>query len=148
VSLDPQDNIILPVQTPFEAEGTSMLKGNFFNAAANNDAFIYHAGMEEETTFTRDALRAFGYNSDDPYNPIGFYRFGGSTLGGNKAFIVLDEGSTAANIVIGDFGTIDGLRMVKANNTADGPLYDLQGRRVQHPTHGVYIQNGKKIVVR
>ena len=148
VSLDPQDNIILPVQTPFETEGTSMLKGNFFNAAANNDAFIYHAGMEEETTFTRDALRAFGYNSDDPYNPIGFYRFGGSTLGGNKAFIVLDEGSTAANIVIGDFGTIDGLRVVKATDTTDGPLYDLQGRRVQHPTHGVYIQNGKKIVVR
>ena len=84
-----------------------MLKGNFFNAAANNDAFIYHAGMEEESTFTREALRAFGYNSDDPYNPIGFYRFGGSTLGGNKAFIVLDEGSSAANIVIGDFGAID-----------------------------------------
>ena len=25
-------------------------------------------------------------------------------------------------------------------------IYDLQGRRVQHPTHGIYIINGKKII--
>ena len=27
-------------------------------------------------------------------------------------------------------------------------IYDLQGRRVEHPTHGIYIRNGKKYVVR
>ena len=25
-------------------------------------------------------------------------------------------------------------------------IYDLQGRRVAHPSHGIYIINGKKVV--
>ena len=32
--------------------------------------------------------------------------------------------------------------------TDDGMYYDLQGRRVSHPTKGVYILNGKKIIVK
>ena len=29
---------------------------------------------------------------------------------------------------------------------ADGTIYDLQGRKVQHQHHGIYIQNGRKIL--
>jgi len=32
--------------------------------------------------------------------------------------------------------------------TANDALYDLQGRRVSKPTQGVYIRNGKKIVIK
>ena len=28
------------------------------------------------------------------------------------------------------------------------PIYDLQGRRVMNPTKGLYIQNGKKAIVK
>lgn len=28
----------------------------------------------------------------------------------------------------------------------DNVIYDLQGRRVLNPTHGIYIINGKKVV--
>ena len=28
------------------------------------------------------------------------------------------------------------------------PIYDLQGRRVSNPQHGVYIVNGKKFVIK
>ena len=31
---------------------------------------------------------------------------------------------------------------------ADGVYYDLSGRRVAHPSRGIYIQNGKKVLVR
>ena len=31
------------------------------------------------------------------------------------------------------------------NGTAEGAIYDLQGRRVSHPTKGIYIVNGKKV---
>ena len=31
---------------------------------------------------------------------------------------------------------------------ADGPIYNLQGMRVDRVTKGVYIQNGKKILVK
>jgi nucleoside-diphosphate-sugar epimerase len=30
----------------------------------------------------------------------------------------------------------------------DGQIYDLQGRKVQQPVRGIYVQNGKKIVVK
>lgn len=29
----------------------------------------------------------------------------------------------------------------------DGPIYDLSGRVVKNPQRGIYIQNGKKIVI-
>ena len=33
-------------------------------------------------------------------------------------------------------------------SVGDGYYYDLQGRRVLNPTRGIYIHNGKKIVVK
>ncbi len=30
----------------------------------------------------------------------------------------------------------------------DAPIYDLQGRLVENPTKGIYIKNGKKIIIR
>ena len=32
------------------------------------------------------------------------------------------------------------------NETMDNAVYDLSGRRVQNPKHGLYIQNGKKLI--
>ena len=34
------------------------------------------------------------------------------------------------------------------NETVTTPIYDLSGRRITQPTSGVYIKNGKKIVVK
>ena len=33
-------------------------------------------------------------------------------------------------------------------NAQDNAIYDLQGRRVQYPTRGIYIRNGKKIFIK
>ena len=42
-----------------------------------------------------------------------------------------------------------GIAEVKADNSADGPVYDLQGRRVSTlRPNGVYIRNGKKFIVK
>ena len=30
----------------------------------------------------------------------------------------------------------------------DGQIYDLQGRKVQQPVRGIYVKDGKKIVVK
>lgn len=32
--------------------------------------------------------------------------------------------------------------------TNDAPYYDLQGRKVAHPTRGIYIRNGRKVIVK
>ena len=41
-----------------------------------------------------------------------------------------------------------GISSVSADRAASGVVYDLQGRRVSQPAKGVFIQNGKKIVVK
>jgi hypothetical protein len=42
----------------------------------------------------------------------------------------------------------DGISTInnKESKQTDNTIYDLQGRRVQNPSHGIYIQNGKKII--
>lgn len=41
-----------------------------------------------------------------------------------------------------------GISTVKTINQSDGVLYNMQGVRVAHPTKGVYIRNGKKVVIK
>ena len=35
---------------------------------------------------------------------------------------------------------------IEAQAEQDNTIYDLMGRKVTTPTHGIYIQNGKKVV--
>ena len=51
---------------------------------------------------------------------------------------------------LGDASTlhIEGISIDKADNDADGTIYDLSGRRVENPAPGFYIQGGKKILIR
>lgn len=37
---------------------------------------------------------------------------------------------------------------IEPDNTTNAPIYDLQGRRVEAPTRGIYIINGKKVLVK
>ncbi len=41
-----------------------------------------------------------------------------------------------------------GINMIEASNNEKGVIYDFHGRRVEQPTKGLYIKNGKKYVVR
>lgn len=39
-------------------------------------------------------------------------------------------------------------KVTTAQRSADNAVYDLAGRRVSHPTKGIYIMNGKKFIVK
>lgn len=45
-------------------------------------------------------------------------------------------------------GSTTGISNVKANSLQDGATYTLQGVRVSNPQKGIYIQNGKKVVIK
>ncbi len=49
-----------------------------------------------------------------------------------------DGGGTGINEVEAEVGGTD----------ADAPYYNLQGMRVEHPTRGIYIHNGKKVIIK
>ncbi len=44
----------------------------------------------------------------------------------------------------------DGIEAVKDErlNMGDSPVYNLNGQRVSRPTKGVFIQNGRKVLVK
>ena len=80
---------------------------------------------------------------------LGFYLYSGATLGANKAFVkVADTG--APEFYAFDFGgNTTGVNDVR-NKTADvrDTVYNLNGQRVDKPTKGLYIVNGKLVIIK
>jgi hypothetical protein len=80
---------------------------------------------------------------------IGFYKVAdGVTIPDGKAFLMVPKGSSVKEYLPFDFGDgADGINEVNGSELmVNGPVYDLQGRRVQKPSKGLYIVNGKKIL--
>ena len=48
----------------------------------------------------------------------------------------------------GEVITAIGHLLVKDSSVSSDAVYDLQGRRVEQPKAGIYIQNRKRIVIR
>ena len=78
---------------------------------------------------------------------VGFYRLkSGKTLGVGKAYLTY-SGSLAPEFF--GFGETTGIKAIDNGQlTIDNEVYDLQGRRVAQPTKGLYIVNGKKVIIK
>ena len=85
----------------------------------------------------------FGKGGAEGY--AGFYKLNPDTkTGGFKAYIA-DEGSGAKMLDFGNEAT--GIDTVE-NSVGNGAVYNLQGQRVNKAQKGVFIQNGKKVVLK
>lgn len=77
---------------------------------------------------------------------VGFFAFTGTQIDANKAYVAKTAGASAVMI---NFGEVTGIENAVAPEAANAPLYDLSGRRVVKAVKGgLYIQNGKKFIVR
>ena len=101
---------------------------------------------------------------DDDYSSIyvlrngRFYRATEGTLSANRCFIGVPKAAPApslpgflpAELVFGEGNGTTGIRDVKLPTDKERDVYyDLYGRRVLYPTKGgVYIYNGKKIIIK
>lgn len=63
-----------------------------------------------------------------------------------KSFIAMRHETKEEPIVSDDAGIVDGINNVYSD--IDNKYYDIQGRNVSTPRRGVYIQNGKKVVIK
>ncbi len=75
---------------------------------------------------------------------------GGITLSGNKAYLAAPaDGAkqTALNILFNN-GDITGISSAVKTAEADGAYYTLQGVKTLKPAKGLYIHNGKKVIVK
>ena len=82
-------------------------------------------------------------------NGLGFYKAAnGGTLAAGKAYLSLPAASEAKSYSIAFGGDTTGINEVVAAAKADGAYYTLSGVRVENPTKGLYIQNGKKVIIK
>ncbi len=79
---------------------------------------------------------------------VGFYKLKSTgTIGANKAYLTY-SGSLAPEF-FGFDGNTTSINEVRGKmEDVSGEYYDLQGRRVSQPTKGLYIVNGKKVVIK
>ncbi len=154
----PAGNCLQPTLTPMTSpEGNSALTGQFFTAPINNGQveLKFYNGQDAWTQTIEDIqLRVLGKKSGEEYvnnNPIGFYAYSGKAVVENKAFLILDTSLAAAGVNVQfvspeDFA--DGINEAVVASENSKNVYDLQGRLVSNPTKGLYIVNGKKMVIK
>jgi hypothetical protein len=78
---------------------------------------------------------------------VGFYKANGAVVNTDKAY--LQTTIAAARIDFNfDNEEATAIETVKAQNAENGEFFDLQGRKVAQPTKGLYIVNGKKVIIK
>lgn len=117
--------------------------GNMLIGSGNTEYVI--TGKYNDT----DEYRAFILA--DGANGVGFYILDGSdnVLAPHKAFLAVPKTGSAPQFI--GFGGTTGIDATLNDNGQminDNVIYDLSGRRVMNPTKGLYIINGKKVVIK
>lgn len=81
-------------------------------------------------------------------NTLGLYKYTATNLKAGKAYYLLADGAAAPMGFVFDFeGQTTGVESIEVN--ADNQvIYDLSGRRVAKAGKGLYIINGKKVLVK
>lgn len=107
-----------------------------------NNAFT--GTNQQLTDIDKAAYYTLGYGS----NGLGLYHPNETTLRANVAFLQAGAQGVQGYRLMLD-GTTTGIEGAPAAGAAtDGTWYDLGGRRVTSPTKGVYVKNGRKVVVK
>jgi len=111
-------------------------------------------GVTEDTQLNKVDGDYTNYILAKKNNKLGFYAVtDGSTLSAGKAYLPLPTaqlpsvtGARQLTMVFDDETT--GIQQIQSDVKSNGDYYDLQGRRVSTPTRGLYIVNGKKVVIK
>ena len=151
---------IIPKQTGFVLQGpansTVVYQANVTGTEENVTGNLL-VGTATEQEFSATGKKFYVLANGD--QSIGFYKQG--TRGGasiklpaHRAGLSLDESiARSKEALFFDFDAarensqITGIENVSnAKQPQEDIVYDLQGRRVTNPTHGIYIINGKKVI--
>lgn len=124
-----------------DSDATVSITGNkLYGTGANS----YHDAS--------NATYVFGQGDSD----LGFFKAGGTTnetqtYAPFKAFLMASdvEGSGARSFLSVDFASVTSIAEVgMSQQTANHTYFNLQGQPVEHPTKGLYIVDGRKVVVK
>lgn len=138
--------------TPYIIQVPSTGWGDSWNLAGKELTFRGLNVTVPATKFAADAifvgtyapLTTSGLFLDATENQFLFSENG--TVAAYNAYINAANNANSLRIVIAGDEIATGIGQVTIDNDQD--LYDLQGRRVQHAQKGLYIQNGKVVVIK
>lgn len=106
-----------------------------------NNVFVQ--GKGEAVSYAANDQNYILFNGEDG---LGFYRADNNKVATNRAYIHIDGGAGVKSFAI-NLDDTDAIGAIKAvNDNAD--IFNLAGQRVNKAQKGVYIVNGKKVLVK
>lgn len=142
--------------TAIEAEAIPANQGVILTSETGDAATMVPAAGETAATITGNQLghsagaaktltAGEGYILGNGTEGTAFYPCQAGSLPINKAYL-LGNGESAIAMNFGN--AVTGINTITAPASAKAPIFDLSGRRVVKATKGLYIQNGKKVIVK
>lgn len=117
-----------------------------YSEDASTDDYSGNDLLGSESTVDQDGTSSY-YVLSKKTAGIGFYKLAeGVSIPAHKAYFKVAAGSRDF-YGIDDDGTT-GVKELKELRSYDNSYYDLQGRRILYPTKGLYIVNGKKVIIK
>ena len=115
------------------------------SASSNTDSNSLEGVSDAEGQTSDGTMFVLNYKEG---TGVGFYKLtSGKTLGVGKAYLTY-SGSGAPSFL--GFDETTGIENIAKSQEprANGQYFDLQGRKVANPQKGLYIVNGKKVVIK
>lgn len=128
------------VVTISSVEGTT-------DASTIGTNYLVGSGNSSTEPSYGDGYYVFSWDGENS-STVGFYKSSGGTLAAHKAYLNLGAGSAREFLGFSFDDEATGINITPAFSEGEGVAYDLQGRRVANPTKGLYIVNGKKVLVK
>ena len=142
---------IIPAKTPVVIEGAEGTHN--FNINYDNTAAIANNGLNGTLIPTAIDNGATAYVLGNGSKGIAFYKVTSETdrtIGANKAYAGSTTVEATANVLIFNFSDITtGINNAATSQGNDNNYYDLNGRRVLYPAHGIFVkENGQKVFIK
>ena len=114
-----------------------------------NGNLLIGTGAASATVKSDDKTTYYMYGKQN--DKVSFFKVGETarTASAHKAYLAIatsNENSAKSMLIIGD-DTVTGIDAVE-KNVVGGEVYNLKGQRVNKAQKGIYIVNGKKIVIK
>lgn len=153
---NPEGNRLLPIVE----KNNSISEGKYVTDKNNplKGALVVGGGLTGAQAADKNNLRQdYVYVYSSKNGLVSFYKWTGTkVIPNNKVYLAVTknfegDSSSDGNAAKGYtfvWGTTTGIDNTAVKVEEDGTIYNLQGSKVTNPSTGVYIKNGKKIVVK
>lgn len=141
----------IPANTPVIIEGEG--KVHQFAIAYGNTDTNEATGLKGTLAPVTIADDATAYVLKNGGQGIGLYKIDSTsdrTIGANKAYAATDASDTNAPQMLSfNFGNVTGITAIQGQKNENNTYYDLNGRRVLYPVHGIFVKgNGQKVYIK